>query len=206
MRLSAIPSFRRSLLLLFAVVPIISGCRKTPDPGLTLEDLAGYNSLPVTIEGRLFFSTMTGDSCYYAEWAYGPMDADASTDLIAAQQSLDSIEVVTPKGRIKLDVFEIRTYIGSFFSRTFNDENAGGAPSPVQELVAQQGGTISVQEYLLEPKRTYYAHVGSDSIYIPAENGSGEDRLVLRKVLEISDLPFENGEPRRDPTPTYRNR
>ena len=182
---------------------ILTGCRKTQPPGLSLEDLASYRSLPVTIEGRLQLSAMTGDSCYYAEWAYGPMHTDGTTELVSARQTIDSVDVVTPKGLIRLDVYQMRLFIGSYFSRTFNTENIASAPTPIQVLLKKHPGTISVQEYLLHPDRTYYARVHTDTIYMALTDSDDDSEFVTRPILELSDLPFTEEAPPRPPTPAY---
>lgn len=181
----------------------LAGCGASSRPMVTWDDLSRSNSLPVTIEGTLQRSYLTGDSCYYSEWAYGVMRPDGSASLVPANQSYDSITVVTPHGIIRLDIFEIRTYVGSFYSRTFSPENAGIAPTPIQKLLEKTPETISVREYLLQPERTYYVRVRSDSAY-GAPGTSGEAREVLvRNVLEICDLPFTEEKPPRSPTPAY---
>lgn len=184
---------------------VAGACRKTPEPKLTLEDLAVYRSLPVTVEGRLQLSAMTNDSCYYSEWAYGPMNTDGTTQLTGARQTIDSIDVVTPRGVITLDVFQVRMYIGSYFSRTFSPENIAAAPTPIQDLLEKQPGTISVQEYLLQPDRTYHVRVRSDTAYIPPSVPGSEPEIRTRPILEISDLPFNGETPPRPLTPAYAN-
>lgn len=187
----------------FVLSGILNGCRKTQPPGLRLEDLASYRSLPVTVEGRLQLSAMTGDSCYYAEWAYGPMREDGTTALVSARQTIDSVDVITPKGPIRLDVYQMRLFVGSYFSRTFNTENIAAAPTPIQVLLEKQPGTISVQEYLLQPDRTYYARVRTDTIYMAITDNDDDSEFVTRPILELSDLPFTEEKPPRAPTPAY---
>lgn len=197
-------SFLLPLLLICAGFTLF-GCGAKGRPHVTWSDLASARSLPVTVEGTLQRSYMTGDSCYYSEWAYGVMAPDGSADLIAANQSNDSITIVTPRGIMRLDIFEIRTYLGAFYSRTFNPENQGIAPTPIQKLLEKTPETISVREYLLQPGRTYYARVRSDSALTPPREAGGQPEVIYRNVLEISDIPFrEEQAAARELTPAYR--
>lgn len=191
-----------SLLILSGAV--LSGCGAKGRPRITWNDLSEANSLPVTVEGTLQRSYMTGDSCYYSEWAYGAMHSDGSADLIPANQSHDSITIVTPRGIMRLDIFEIRTYLGAYYSRTFNPENQGAAPTPIQKLLERVPETIAVREYLLQPERTYYVRVRSDSAMSPPKNPGDQPQVMYRNILEISDMPFREGIYARELTPAYK--
>ncbi|MCB0713892.1 MAG: hypothetical protein KDD67_16320 [Ignavibacteriae bacterium] len=167
-------------------------------PRVTMGELTKFASIPVTIEGKIRSAYMTDDSCYYTEWAYGIMGEDASISLTPAFQSNDSILVVTPYGVIQLDIFQIKLYLGSYFSRTFSSENSSIAPLPIQKLVEKEGGVIAVHEFLLLPEQTYFAQVRKNTL--AGVNGSDS---TSQYVLEISDRPFNGTTPQRKPTPSY---
>ena len=181
-------------------------------PRVTLAELSAYSSIPVTIEGTPRTAYLTDDSCHYSEWAYGVMKPDASVNLTTAYQTSDSIIVVTPYGIIPLDVFSLKLYLGAFFSRTFNEENASIAPLPIQRLVEEKGSTIAVREYLLQPERTYFARVRIDTVNLAATRPViSTDEVIeyeknpqlIKHVLEISDKPFTSQKPPREATPAY---
>ncbi len=168
---------------------------------VTPQELVNLRSIPVTIEGTLRSAYMTDDSCYYTEWAYGVMTEDASVSLTPAYQSSDSILVVTPHGVMLLDIFDVKLYLGAYFSRTFSSENASIAPLPIQKLVEKEGGIIAVHEFLLRPEQTYYAQVRRE--FAPGTDPAETAGVGSRLVVELSDRPFEGETPQRGPTPSY---
>ena len=108
--------------------------------------------------------------------------------------------------------FSIKLYLGSFFSRTFNSENASIAPLPIQKLVEEKGGTIAIREYLLQPNTTYYARAKIDTLDLTSTRPvismgevieQKESAHLTKQVLEISDRPFTSPKPPRKPTPAY---
>lgn len=201
--------FRTVLPVLLALPALLAGlffagCGAKGRPHITWSDLASVKSMPVTVEGTLQKAYMTDDSCYYSEWSYGVMHSNGSADLIPANQSNDSITIVTPRGILRVDIFEMRTYLGAFYSRTFSPENEGIAPTPIRKLLEKTPLTISVREYLLQPERTYYVRVRSDSALAPPKTEGGEPEVLYRHILEISDLPFREAAPPRELTPAYK--
>ncbi len=161
-------------------------------PLLTIEQMASYAWLPVTIEGDTITSYMTNDTCHYAEWAQGPWNPDATGQFEAAYQTNDSIVIVTPHGLLPIDIFSIRLYLRPTFSRTFSPENSSIAPLPVQKFVEARGGITAVREYALRPEQTYYARVVRDSLSTTGStSAAGETVVLTRPIVEISDRPFE---------------
>ncbi len=184
---------RKGLLAPLLLVPLCScGGGSTLRPLLPIESMADYSWLPVTIEGTIRKAYMAGDSCLYAEWAAGPFNPDASGEFEPIYQSSDSIVVVTPHGILPIDIFSIRLYLRPTLSRTFSPENAKMAPLPVQEAVKESGGVTAVREYILRPTQTYYARVALDSLSATGMSSeAGETVAVTRRILEISDRPFD---------------
>jgi len=185
---------RRGLLAPLLLVPLCScGGGSKLRPLLPIERMADYSWMPVTIEGTLRKAYMSDDSCLYAEWAAGPFNPDASGEFEPIYQSSDSIVVVTPHGILPIDIFSIRLYLRPTLSRTYSPENAKMAPMPVQDAIERSGGGITaVREYILRPTQTYYARVGLDSLSATGSSSeAGETVAVTRRILEISDRPFD---------------
>ena len=161
-------------------------------PLLSVEQLASYSWLPATIEGDTLVSYMTDDTCHYSEWAQGPFSPDGNGTFEAAHQTTDSILIVTPHGVLPIDVFSIRLYLRPTFSRTFSPENSSIAPLPVQKYIDARGDITAVREYVLRPHQTYYARVSRDSMSTRgADSDAGEQVVLTRAVVEISDRPFD---------------
>lgn len=161
-------------------------------PLLSLEQMAKYSWLPVTIEGDTITSYLSDDTCHYAEWAQGPWNPDATGEFEAAYQTNDSILIVTPHGVLRVDIFSIRLFLRPTFSRTFSPENSSIAPLPVQKFVESRGGVTAVREYALRPRQTYFARVGRDSLSTQGTDSDAGSAVVLtRPIIEISDRPFE---------------
>lgn len=193
---------RRLVPVLFAfILAVAAGCSSAKRPVVTLKDLAAYDSMSVTLEGDPALSYLTGDSSYYSEWAYGYAASDGSASLTPGYQSNAPLKVITPYGEVTLDVFTIRAFLGPSFSRSYDRGSLSIAPAPIQRLLEQRDGTIAIREYVIKPGRTYYARVHTETFYQPAADGTPQE--LVQHVLEISDLPFKNGKPQREATPSY---
>ena len=70
-------------------------------------------------------------------------------------------------------------------------------PSAARELYSENGKPVTVEEYCLEPGKTYYAKVSNESYLLPpGEDGEPIERH--NKVLILSDSPFKDGMPQKE--------
>ena len=181
-------------LAFVVAVILLPSCSSDTRTWVTLHELSKRSSIPVTIEGTYRKAALTDDTVHYSEWAYGPFQTDQPIELTPAYQTDDSLVVVTPYGYLAIDVLSIRLFVGPYYSRTFGPENESIAPFAVSHLIKKSGETLSIQEFLLQPKMTYFARVAKDSV------GLGGP---YRTILEISSRPFD-GRRQLPPTPGTR--
>lgn len=169
---------------------------------LTLSSLRNIEPFTVTLKGATMESYPSGVSCIYFEWVYGEKKEDEWVMFSKGWQSGDGVTVITGEGEIELGVNQLRLYLTPAYSRVYAPHQINDAPEIAREMIASENKPITVEEYRLDSNTTYYAHVDSESYWLPPEDDKPPSRHV-NYVLAISDLPFVDNEPQRPLTPAY---
>ena len=169
----------------------------------TLSSLRKLGSFSVTLKGTTIESFPSGAACIYFEWVYGEKKGDEWVMFSKGYQSGDGVTVITSEGEIALSVNQLRLYLAPAYSRVYTPQEIDTAPEIVREMIASENKPITVEEYRLNSNVTYYAHVDSESYWLPPEGDDKPPSRHANHLLAISDLPFVDGESQRALTPAY---
>lgn len=169
-----------------------------------LDELEKLGVFEVKLEGDCEQSYLTRKSVLYFEWLYGEKDEKGWVSYSTAYHSEKPFNVITPAGTLELQTNRLRPYLAPSFEKAYSGDSIKDAPPAVKAYYEEKRTTVSVEEYCLEPGRIYYAKVETETYYLPPM--PDEEKPVRRhnKVLALSDLPFQDGKPRRQLTPLYR--
>ncbi len=170
---------------------------------VTLEELESYQPFEITLRGDTILAYLSDDTCHYTEWAYNERLDSGWTELTSGYQTDKPLRIITPYGEATLNIYQIRTYLGAYHSRTFERGNAAIAPAPMRQALERADKMLYVREYLLSPNRSYWARVGKARYFAPADSPGAAPIEKYTLVLEISDKPFKGGAPDRELTPAY---
>ncbi len=168
----------------------------------TLSSLRKLEMFTVTLKGTTMESFPSGASCIYFEWVYGEKRDGEWVMFSKGYQSGDGITVIIGEGEIELSVNQLRLYLAPAYSRVYTPQQINDAPEIVREMIASENKPITIEEYRLDSNVTYYAHVDSESYWLPPEDDKPPTRHA-NHVLAISDLPFKDNESQRPLTPAY---
>lgn len=171
---------------------------------LTVQSLKDLGAFTVTIDGPALESFPSKRPCRYFEWAVGEKQADTWAVRFAASHSGTPVTIVTPRGRIGVRYSSMRLYLPASASHRYTRADAAAAPEIVRAHLSESEA-ITLEEFVLEAGRRYYARVDVETYFLPPEPGAGQPARRQHFVLAISDLPFKNGKPQRPLTPAFQD-
>ncbi len=172
---------------------------------LSLDDIASSGVFRVKFDGKRVKSYFGKRTAVYQEVIHGTQtDGEWSTytsDIV----SDTPVTAITPKGKIVLPTVKLRLYLQPSIRKTFTSKTASKAPAAWHYEISTMNEPIIVEEYRLEPGRSYYARVKTISYHLPPAGDEAAPVRIETTVLEVSDLPFKEGKPQLDATPSSRN-
>lgn len=176
---------------------------------ITVEELAvEEGAFEVTFTGQTTESFIGKQPCVWYEWDFGEYDETKSADEFAWGTHVNvyttelKLTGATRLGTLSFGWRKMRTYLAPTTLRVYTSDDAVEAPKIVRDWISEHGGPVTVAEYCLLPDKTYFAMVEGDTYKVPGEEEELETRTNF--VLQISDVPFQEGAPPHAITPTYR--
>lgn len=155
----------------------------------------------VTVDGPVLTSFPSGRPCVYWEWAAGELRDGAWAVRIAGAHSGSTLLIKTPQGTVQLSHGSVRLYVGPAAAHRYSQSRTAPVPEPLRELLREMD-PLTVEEYVLEPGRAYFARVEIETSMLPPR-GDEPPKRRRTLVLGISDLPFVNGKPQRPLAPSF---
>lgn len=186
----------------FAAVPSI------PKTGESLKDIPSEKSFAVSIRGDGKSAFLSQKKCVYFEWAYGIKKGADWQMFSLGFHSQDDVWIETPHGDFLLHYGEMRLHLKPSYTKTYTPAQASEAPEAVREMIQSEKKPIVVEEYCLEPLKTYFYHaqIEIESYYLPPPSPGAEPTRHTNTVLAISDAPFVDGKTVTPLTPSYAGR
>jgi hypothetical protein len=170
---------------------------------LTLESLKDRSPFKVTLQGQIGQSFLAHKKCLYFEWHYGEKTDGEWISRTTGYQTTEPLILVLPEGQLEIGINKLRLYLSPTVGLKFTGKEKREIPEVIRERLAETGGVVIAEEFVLEPGKTYYARVGEESYLLPPDE-SGRPIRRHNTILELSDKPFVEGKPRRPITPAYR--
>ena len=186
-----------SALVLLSVL-VVAPHAEAPEPVPTLPALIDLGDFTVRVDGNARTSPWSNRRCVYFEWSY----KDGPTRW-RGFQSEEPFTVKTPKGSLQLARAQVRTHLGSSYTRTFTRKDAAKAPEPVAQRIKEDGRPLTVEEFCLSPGVDYHARVRVETYSLPPTDEGGAPGHGTNAVLVITDKAFKDGRPQRDVTPGF---
>ncbi|MHC9544877.1 MAG: hypothetical protein AB9903_35630 [Vulcanimicrobiota bacterium] len=188
-----------SVLMIFLLSYSISAKEVT----YMVNELETLGIFTVTLQGETLESYPSKKKVFYFEWHYGEKGEMGWVSFSTGYRSEKDLTIVTPKGTFELPVRLLRPYLSPVYLKTYTGKTIKDAPSAARELYSENGKPVTLEEYCLEPGKTYHAKVSEESYFLPpGEDGNPIERH--NKVLILSDSPFKDGMPQKEITPGYR--
>ena len=152
-------------------------------PQNTIGSLESLPPFEVTIVGTPLISPLSGRPAFYYESWFGERRGDEWISRQSGGRSQQDLRISTPRGPLDVRLANIRTYLAA---------------------ASVSNGAMDGEEYRLEPNRTYYARVASETYLLPPRGGAPPESRE-RLVLQITDAPFVNLRPQRPLTPAFQD-
>jgi len=169
----------------------------------SMDELKSLGVFTVTLNGETREAYLSKKKVLYFEWHYGEKGKKGWVSYCTGYRSEESLQIVTPKGTLELPVSRIRPYLSPSYSVKYATKTIKEAPAAVQDYFRETAKPVTVEEYCLEPGKTYHAKVSTESYFLPpGEDGNPVERH--NDVLMLSDSPFRDGVPGGEITPGYR--
>jgi len=168
-----------------------------------LNELEKLGIFTVTLQGEPRESYLSKKKVLYSEWHYGEKGENGWVSFITGYRTIGNLTIATPIGTFELPARLLRPYLSPVYLRTYTGKTIKDAPSPARELYSENGKPVTLEEYCIEPGKTYHAKISTESYFLPpGEDGEPIERH--NKVLILSDSPFKDGMPQKEITPGYR--
>jgi hypothetical protein len=186
----------------FAAVPPI------PKTGESLKDIPLEKNFTVSIRGDGKSAFLSQKKCVYFEWVYGIKKGVDWQMFSLGFHSQDDVWIETPYGDFLLRYGEMRLHLKPSYTKTYTSAQVSEAPEAVREMIQSEKKPIVVEEYCLEPLKTYHYHAQTEeeSYYLPPPAPGAQPTRHVNTVLAVSDEPFVDGKTATPLTPSYAGR
>lgn len=177
-----------------------------PKTGASLKDLPFEKSFEVSTRGDGKPAFLSQKKCVYFEWAYGIKNGAEWQMFSLGGHTQEDVLIETPHGDFLLRHGEMRLHLKPSYTKTYSLAQIAEAPEMVRDMIESEKKSIVVEEYCLEPFKTYHAQIEKESYYLPPPSPGAAPTRHVNTVLAISDEPFVDGKTQAPLTPSYEGR
>jgi hypothetical protein len=185
----------------------------------TLDELKSLGTTTFTVVGETTPSPIGKTACAWFEWVVGDRVADPGPEATEEERkqwlrsggwrsyqngthSERPVTVNAEGGETEVSWRKLRLHLAPTTVQVFT--SADDAAPWAKEWLKENGAPATVAEYCLQPDRTYYGQVKTETYWLPPEPPDFEPGQGHNDVLVLSEEPFdERGKSPLPLTPMY---